>query len=57
MEPEPTSETPPQPDEIARCAYLIWIAEDRPEGYALQHWLQAETQLHAAFHHEKWMKP
>jgi hypothetical protein len=34
--------------EIARCAYLIWEGEGRPEGRAIAHWLQAEEQLLAA---------
>jgi len=33
--------------EIARLAYRIWETERRPEGRALDHWLQAETQLKA----------
>lgn len=44
---EPTKEA------IALCAYLIWEQEGRPEGCAVQHWLQAETQLIAAHHHER----
>lgn len=47
---EPTKEA------IAVCACLIWEAEGRPEGLALQHWLQAETQLIAAHHHERLLK-
>lgn len=31
--------------EIAMCAYGIWEQEGRPEGRALDHWLQAELQL------------
>ena len=31
--------------EIATCAYQIWQQEGRPEGRALDHWLQAELQL------------
>jgi hypothetical protein len=48
---------PPTPEEIAVCAYLIWEHEGRPEGHAMQHWLQAETQLIAAHHHEQLLKP
>jgi hypothetical protein len=31
--------------EISVCAYCIWVQEGRPEGRALDHWLQAELQL------------
>jgi hypothetical protein len=31
--------------EIAVCAYCIWLQEGKPEGRALDHWLQAELQL------------
>lgn len=31
--------------EITACAYYIWQQEGRPEGRALDHWLQAELQL------------
>ena len=47
------STTPPTPEEIARCAFLIWEQEGFPEGRALEHWLEAETQLHAAHQHER----
>ena len=53
----PESDKPPTRGEIAACAYLIWIAESRPEGRAAQHWLQAEAQLLAAYQHEQWTKP
>ena len=33
--------------EIAECAYFIWLREGRPEGKALEHWLQAEAELAA----------
>jgi hypothetical protein len=39
-------------DEIAVCAYFIWEQEGKPEGRALDHWLQAELQLTAAHWHE-----
>ena len=39
--------TDPTPDEIARCAYLIWEREGRPTGREMQHWLEAEAQLRA----------
>ena len=45
---------PPEPYEIAYCAYLIWEKEGRPIGRAREHWLQAETQLLATRAHEKW---
>jgi hypothetical protein len=35
----------PTQEEIAACAHLIYEKEGRPEGKALQHWLQAEAQL------------
>ena len=31
--------------EIARGAYLLWEAAGRPEGRALEHWLEAEARL------------
>lgn len=42
-----TSKAPQKPthDEIAACARHIYEAEGRPEGKAMQHWLQAEAQL------------
>ncbi|HEY5706253.1 MAG TPA: DUF2934 domain-containing protein [Terrimicrobiaceae bacterium] len=38
--------------EIAVCAYCIWEQEGKPEGRALDHWLQAEFQLTASSWHE-----
>jgi Protein of unknown function (DUF2934) len=35
-------------EEIALYAYYIWEKKGRPEDRALEHWLQAELQLHAA---------
>jgi hypothetical protein len=35
----------PTQAEIAACAQHIYEAEGRPEGKALQHWLEAEAQL------------
>ena len=29
--------------DVARCAYLIWEREGRPEGRALDHWIRAEA--------------
>ncbi len=40
-------------EEIAVCAYFIWVAEGYPEGRALVHWLQAEMQLEATRAHER----
>jgi hypothetical protein len=37
----------PSPNEIARCAYLIWEREGRPTGREMQHWFEAEAQLRA----------
>jgi Protein of unknown function (DUF2934) len=36
---------PPTHDEIAACARRIYEIEGRPEGRAMEHWLQAEQQL------------
>lgn len=33
--------------EIARCAYSIWERAGRPDGKALEHWLEAEAELAA----------
>ena len=35
----------PTQHDIQVCAYCIWEQEGRPEGRALDHWLQAELQL------------
>jgi len=32
---------------IEALAYYIYVAEGRPEGRALQHWLEAEEQFEA----------
>ena len=32
-------------DEIAARAYLVWERNGRCHGFALDHWLEAETQL------------
>jgi hypothetical protein len=37
----------PTHEEIAKCAQTIYEREGRPQGRAMQHWLQAEAQLHA----------
>lgn len=39
--------TNPAEDEIEVCAYCIWEVEGRPDGRALDHWLQAKMQLAA----------
>lgn len=36
---------PPTHQEIEACAYFIFTQEERHEGRALDHWLQAELQL------------
>ena len=46
---------PPTYDEIATCAYLIWVKEGRPPGREAEHWHQAETQLHAMRLHDGWV--
>jgi DUF2934 family protein len=38
--------------EIAVCAYYIWEREGKPDGRALDHWLEAELQLTACGWHE-----
>ncbi len=38
----------PHHDEIARYAYSLWEQEGRPQRRALDHWLQAESQLRQA---------
>ena len=42
-----TSNQKPTHEEIAACAQAIYEREGRPQGRALQHWLQAEAQLTA----------
>ena len=39
--------TKPTEAEIEVCAYCIWEVEGRPEGQALNHWVEAEKQLAA----------
>jgi hypothetical protein len=39
-------------DEIEVCAYFIWEQEGKPEGRALDHWLQAELQLAVSLWHD-----
>ena len=38
----------PTRDEVAAISYQIYLQEGRPEGRALQHWLEAEAQLAAS---------
>ena len=47
-----TAITRPSPEQIAKCAYLIWENEGYPHGRNETHWLQAEKQLHSAYLHE-----
>jgi hypothetical protein len=42
---EAAPDNPVTREQIAMCAYYIWEAEGRPEGRAVDHWLQAELQL------------
>ena len=42
---EAAATSPVTREEIALHAYYIWEKEGRPEGRALEHWLQAELQL------------
>lgn len=39
------SEHEPTEEEIRREAYLLWLADDRPEGRDLDHWLAARELL------------
>src|ERR1039458_6412423 len=34
-------------DEVAKKAYAIYLEEGRPQGHAVQNWLDAETKLGA----------
>jgi hypothetical protein len=43
------------PDDVARCAYLIWEVEGRPAGREQDHWYQAETQLLVTRAHDHWI--
>ena len=36
---------PPGHNDIARIAYGIYVAEGRPDGAALDHWVRAEREL------------
>jgi hypothetical protein len=38
-------------DEISRRAREIWEREGRPEGRDMEHWLQAEAELHRESEH------
>jgi hypothetical protein len=35
----------PSHEEIASLAYRIWESEGRPEGHALEHWIEATNRL------------
>ncbi|HEV2453738.1 MAG TPA: DUF2934 domain-containing protein [Verrucomicrobiae bacterium] len=35
----------PSPDEVARRAYFTYVNQGSPQGFEVQHWLQAETEL------------
>ena len=37
----------PAPDEVARRAYFSYVNQGSPQGHEVQHWLDAEKQLHA----------
>ena len=47
------SHSQPSHDEIEVCAYCIWVQEGKPDGRALDHWLQAEMQLVASTQDEE----
>jgi hypothetical protein len=44
---EPTDQDPPPPtdEEIALCAYRIWLQQGCPHGHDKEHWLKARQQL------------
>jgi hypothetical protein len=44
----PVLDSKGEDDPIAKRAYEIWEQEGRPEGRALDHWMQAERELMAA---------
>jgi len=43
---------PPSREEIALCAYFIWLNEGCPGGMQELHWRQAESQLIADTMHD-----
>lgn len=45
--------TMPTGEQIARCAYVIWVNEGQPTGRAAGHWRQAEAQLQGTYLHEQ----
>jgi hypothetical protein len=47
----------PTPEEIAECAYFLYLNSGRPEGRDLDNWLAAERQLTAAAEPKKPVKP
>ena len=49
---ETQASSQPSYDQVALCAYLIWEKEGRPCGREVAHWLQAEKQLLADYHHD-----
>ena len=42
---QPGINVKPSPDEVARKAYEIYLAEGCPQGRDVQHWLAAENQM------------
>ena len=44
---EPPDQNSPEPtdEEIALCAYRIWLQEECPQGRDREHWLKAREQL------------
>ncbi|MEA3207789.1 MAG: hypothetical protein QOE70_846 [Chthoniobacter sp.] len=47
----------PSHDDVARCAYFIYLHEGCPQGQELGHWFQAEQQLIAGRQHDAGLKP
>ena len=35
----------PCPEDVAKNAYLTYVSAGAPQGFAVQHWLEAETRL------------
>lgn len=42
----------PTHEEIAVCAYRIWLSEGCPQGQCLRHWIEAEEQLRMCCWHD-----
>ncbi len=49
LEPERSKNESPTHKQIAKFAYEIWLAEGKPNGRAVDHWVRSELMLTAAF--------